>query len=422
MKTGKFTLSIVVILTFFGLNEAIGQWVFNGVRINNTNSGNVGIGINTPGKLLDVSKNMTEPTIRVRNRGGIGGATFEMYDNNSGAIWKFKATNAGGFKIRDHANGLDVITIEPNSIANALYVNANGNVGIGTNAPFSRLSVNGNGLVGTAIYGKASTSNGRGVYGIASNTTGTNYGGYFESSSNSGRAVYGRSTNTSGTNFGGYFQAEGPTGQAVFGLAAGTTAINYGGWFKAKGIQGRGVYGEASDVNGTNYGGYFLAKSIRGRAVFGLAEYVVDGENYGGWFKGKGDVGGTGVYAWGNVYDFYADGPGTNYASASSLRWKKNIVEIDSPLEKISKLRGVYYDWIEDRGGRHDIGMIAEEVGVVIPEIVEYEKNGIDARGMDYSKLTPLLVEAMKELNRKMDHLLEENQNLKEEIDRLKNE
>ena len=43
--------------------------------------------------------------------------------------------------------------------------------------------------------------------------------------------------------------------------------------------------------------------------------------------------------------------------------------------------------------------MIAEEVGAVLPEIVNYEENGIDANGMDYSKLTPLLVEAIKELN-----------------------
>jgi hypothetical protein len=47
--------------------------------------------------------------------------------------------------------------------------------------------------------------------------------------------------------------------------------------------------------------------------------------------------------------------------------------------------------------------MIAEEVGKVLPEIVDYEENGIDAVGMDYSKLTPLLVEAVKTLKRQAD-------------------
>jgi len=47
--------------------------------------------------------------------------------------------------------------------------------------------------------------------------------------------------------------------------------------------------------------------------------------------------------------------------------------------------------------------MIAEEVGKVLPEIVAYEKNGIDADGMDHSKLTPLLVEAVNVLRAEQD-------------------
>jgi hypothetical protein len=45
MKPVKFTLVIVVMLVFFGLNETYGQWIFNGTHINNTNVNNVGIGI-----------------------------------------------------------------------------------------------------------------------------------------------------------------------------------------------------------------------------------------------------------------------------------------------------------------------------------------------------------------------------------------
>jgi len=58
----------------------------------------------------------------------------------------------------------------------------------------------------------------------------------------------------------------------------------------------------------------------------------------------------------------------------------------------------VYFDWDNEHGGQHDIGMIAEEVGAVMPEIVNYEENGVDAIGMDYSKMTPLLVEAVNAL------------------------
>ena len=46
--------------------------------------------------------------------------------------------------------------------------------------------------------------------------------------------------------------------------------------------------------------------------------------------------------------------------------------------------------------------MIAEEVGAVLPEIVAYETNGMDAVGMDYSRLAPLLVEAVKALEQRV--------------------
>ena len=78
---------------------------------------------------------------------------------------------------------------------------------------------------------------------------------------------------------------------------------------------------------------------------------------------------------------------------------------LNKELKKISELRGVYFDWDDEHGGHHDIGCIAEEVGKVLPEIVVYEENGIDADGMDYSKLTPLLLEAIKALLERVEEL-----------------
>jgi len=111
------------------------QWGTNGTSIYNTNSGNVGVGINSPSYLFHVAKNMTEPMITIHNTGGVGGATYRMIDNASGADWKFKAVQNGGFKVRDQANGLDVFQIEPNSTADAIYIGSNGLIGFGTNAP-----------------------------------------------------------------------------------------------------------------------------------------------------------------------------------------------------------------------------------------------------------------------------------------------
>jgi hypothetical protein len=83
------------------------------------------------------------------------------------------------------------------------------------------------------------------------------------------------------------------------------------------------------------------------------------------------------------------------FLTASSQRWKTNIQTIEGALEMVQGLRGVSYDWKAD--GQHDIGLIAEEVGEVIPEVVVYEENGQDATGVDYARLVPVLIEAAKE-------------------------
>ncbi|MCK9567945.1 tail fiber domain-containing protein [Candidatus Pacearchaeota archaeon] len=135
----------------------------------------------------------------------------------------------------------------------------------------------------------------------------------------------------------------------------------------------------------------------------------------------------------GNSYDFYASGSGTNYGSSSSIRWKTNITEIPSALNKILSLRGVYYNWDEEHGGEYDMGFIAEEVGNIVPEIVEYEdetnssnwyidENGnkkLYATGIDYGALTPMLVEAIKEQQKIIDSQEEKINSLDEKLNKI---
>ncbi len=100
------------------------------------------------------------------------------------------------------------------------------------------------------------------------------------------------------------------------------------------------------------------------------------------------------------------------WTTYSSIRWKENITSIDHPLDKIQELRGVYFNWKKEQGGVRDIGLIAEEVGKIIPEVVSYEENGKDASGITYDRLVALLVEGIKELK-------VENDALKKRIDDL---
>lgn len=98
------------------------------------------------------------------------------------------------------------------------------------------------------------------------------------------------------------------------------------------------------------------------------------------------------------------------WTTYSSRRFKSNIRPLSEALDKILALDGVRFDW---RGSnRPSIGLIAEEVGKVFPELVVYEENRRDARSLDYSKLVAVLIEGMKEqqsqiekLEEKLDHL-----------------
>ena len=297
------------------------------------------------------------------------------------------------------------------------------------------------GSSGRGVYGKATGAVGRGVHGYASNSGYyTNYGGYFEAAGQGGSGVYGWASNNGNvTNYGGRFEAAGNKGRGVYGHASnGGDEINYRGYFTAWGTTGRGVYGRALHSGSyTNFGGQFQADGLYGIAVYGFASNTEAGGKYGGYFvaagygglgvQGQADDGtgvrgfaggstGIGVSGDGGQYDFYADGPGTNYGSASSIRWKSDVRAIDEPLGKVARLRGVYFNWDAEHGGRYDVGMIAEEVGKVLPEIVDYEENGIDAVGMDYSKLTPLLVEAIKELKAENDALKQRIEKLEETL------
>jgi hypothetical protein len=91
------------------------------------------------------------------------------------------------------------------------------------------------------------------------------------------------------------------------------------------------------------------------------------------------------------------------WTTYSSRRWKANIRTIDGALEKVLRLRGVYYD--RNETGEHDLGLIAEEVGEVVPEVVRYEANGKDAAAVDYPRLVALLIEAIKEQQKKIEAL-----------------
>jgi hypothetical protein len=88
-----------------------------------------------------------------------------------------------------------------------------------------------------------------------------------------------------------------------------------------------------------------------------------------------------------------------SWSSVSDERFKKNIEHIDNCLEKINKMKGVYYNYkIEEEGAPRKIGVIAQNVYEQFPELVDVPQNPEEAMSVRYSELTPVLLNGIKEL------------------------
>jgi len=102
----------------------------------------------------------------------------------------------------------------------------------------------------------------------------------------------------------------------------------------------------------------------------------------------------------------------SSFPTSSDARFKKNIKPILNSLDKINKLNGVVYEWNEFVHARRDgyelntpiIGVIAQDLEKVLPEVVSkwnLSEDCTDARAVDYIRIIPVLIEAIKELNNK---------------------
>ena len=105
--------------------------------------------------------------------------------------------------------------------------------------------------------------------------------------------------------------------------------------------------------------------------------------------------------------DIVADGDVVAYNS-SDMRLKNNLKVIEGALDKIDGIAGYEFDWNDNSPGwarerGHDVGVVAQEIEKIHPEIVEERKNGY--LGVDYKRLVPLLIQSIKELKQEVEEL-----------------
>jgi len=104
----------------------------------------------------------------------------------------------------------------------------------------------------------------------------------------------------------------------------------------------------------------------------------------------------------------------------SDARYKDNLTPIESPLQKLTQLIGWIFSWKSDEFPEKNFpktkqyGFIAQQVEPFLPHVVHTDQDGF--KSVDYTKIIPVMVEGLKELNNKVDMLIEENKSLKKVV------
>jgi hypothetical protein len=256
------------------------------------------------------------------------------------------------------------------SLGNSAIFQSGGQIGIGTTTPAARLHVIGlkgtDGTAGTAPTSAPKVLNSTGGAGgnlpLGQFGTAGGGGGLQLTSGNGGSTG---SLSTSGHALGG-------TGAAIL-MTGGTGGGHPGSFFR-----------------GGNGGSIMLQPGVAGSSsqAVGQPGNVILAAT----------AGSVGIKTMNPLATLDVGAGGTTLADAwttrSSRRFKTNIQVLEDPLEKVEQLQGVSYDRKTD--GKHEIGVVAEDVERVVPELVSRDPETGEVQGVDYSRLSALLIEAVK--------------------------
>ena len=198
-----------------------------------------------------------------------------------------------------------------------------------------------------------------------------------------------------------------------------------------------GVFGAANDAYLYNVGqNLLMGTSTAGKSMVFMTGGSSQASNERMRIDGNGNVGIGCIapnYKLQVVGDIAAQGGTIRAASAiisttltacSDIRFKEHIKPLGNTLENILKLQGVSYDWkvkeFPDRyfNNKKQIGIIAQDLEKVYPELVETDKDGY--KSVDYSKMAPLFIESIKEQQQQISLQQQQIDLLKKEIALLK--
>jgi hypothetical protein len=388
------------------------------------NAGNVGIGTISPTQKLDVAGTVQMTGFKMPT----GAANNYVLTSDANGVGTWKQSGTGGWTISGNNmysavsgnvgiginNPAGKLDVSHNGSTHALVVDAQGRVGIGDIEPAignSQLYLSITSGAEGALFHINNTSNSQTALRCLTNGTGDAFKAQHSGSSgNIARFESGGQPRmVIGVNGNVGIGTQNPTAKlhlenSEFKLAGTSALINF-----------ESTDFDANGRDMVRFGGEYM--TITGK--YGYRGIAVIGDKFAIWRRTLGpasDVAAFVVAANGNIgigttvpdrILTVKQGGGRSIADGwdvySSRRWKTNIQPINSALEKVKRLTGVTFDWKEN--GKHDLGLIAEDVGQVIPEVVAFEENGVDAQSVDYARLVALLIQGMKEQQATIDQL-----------------
>jgi hypothetical protein len=120
----------------------------------------------------------------------------------------------------------------------------------------------------------------------------------------------------------------------------------------------------------------------------------------------KGDDGGSAITAL--TLDMSAAGAATfnnDVTAFSDRRLKTDIKNIENALPKVMQMQGVYYKRNDVEDAREQVGVIAQDMEAIVPEVVLTADDKMQTKSVDYGKLCAVLIESIKELKAEIDEL-----------------
>ncbi len=400
------------------------SWTTSGANIYNSNSGNVGVGTASPSNLLDIGSaalgTLAGKAMSISNTAGNSVIGFGQSSTARARLaWVYNATEANSYFVLGDAFGTHNLVLQ----------DGGGNVGIGTASPGQKLTVAGTieSTSGGVKFPDGTTQTTAATAGLGGSGT-ANYIPKFTAASTIGNSTIsddGTTVNIGSASFhsGGAVAADNylPFSNGnnyIRPKAGGVTYVRSGiydednaayymdpsGGSNFNAVSANDYYANSwFRLNGAGTGLYW---QLYGTSITAsdstwvrVNPYLYTNQGYdSGGPSAAGCGGGLGG---GYTFRVCGTAAATAFIYSSDRRLKDNIKPIDNSLWKVLQLTGVSFNWNSgERKGQADIGVIAQDVQKIAPEAVH-----TDAKGMlsvDYPRLTPLLINAIKEQEAKI--------------------